>query len=216
MRRKTIFPLQMPAFGNANAPPDSVSYAVYIRDMAAASLHSHESDRKGLETYTGILREKRLYEKLQDEQGRYYKTWTEFCIAAQPYGLGRSADDIAALIREARDPKANAKDPKVLLSNPGPMTEEEAAISYNITNRVKQRGTSAEYYTARIARDRPDILEEMKAGKYKSVRAAAKAAGIIKEETPLDLLKRAWAKASTDEQQDFLRWIAGNGRQKAA
>jgi hypothetical protein len=52
------------------------------------------------------------------------------------------------------------------------MTEEEAAISYNITNRVKQRGTSAEYYTARIARDRPDILEEMKAGKYKSVRAA--------------------------------------------
>ena len=32
-------------------------------------------------------------------------------------------------------------------------------------------GTSADYLTARIARDRPDILKDMKAGKYKSVRA---------------------------------------------
>lgn len=31
-------------------------------------------------------------------------------------------------------------------------------------------GTSADYLTARIARDRPDILERMKAGEYPSVR----------------------------------------------
>jgi len=30
----------------------------------------------------------------------------------------------------------------------------------------------ADYLTARIARDRPDILDRMKAGEYKSVRAA--------------------------------------------
>jgi hypothetical protein len=81
--------------------------------------------------------------------------------------------------------------------------------------RLKYGETSA-YLTARIARDRPDILEEMKAGKYKSVRAAAKAAGIIKETTPLDLLNRAWAKASADERQQFLRLIACDGGQKAA
>ena len=39
-------------------------------------------------------------------------------------------------------------------------------------------GTSADYLTARIARDRPDILEGMKAGKFRSVNAAALAAGI--------------------------------------
>jgi hypothetical protein len=35
-----------------------------------------------------------------------------------------------------------------------------------------KRGTRAAYLTARLARDRPDIVEQMKAGKYTSVRAA--------------------------------------------
>lgn len=41
-------------------------------------------------------------------------------------------------------------------------------------------GTSAEYLTRKIARDRPDILERMKAGEFRSVRQAAIEAGIIK------------------------------------
>jgi hypothetical protein len=39
-------------------------------------------------------------------------------------------------------------------------------------------GNEAAYLTARIARDRPDIRERMKAGEYASVRAAAIDAGI--------------------------------------
>lgn len=41
-------------------------------------------------------------------------------------------------------------------------------------------GSRADYLTARIARDRPDILERMKAGEYRSVRQAALEAGIVK------------------------------------
>jgi hypothetical protein len=41
-------------------------------------------------------------------------------------------------------------------------------------------GTSEDYLAGRIARDRPDILEDMKQGKYRSVRAAAIEAGIVK------------------------------------
>jgi hypothetical protein len=51
-----------------------------------------------------------------------------------------------------------------------------------------KRGETSEYLTACIARDKPKILEEMKAGKYQSVRAAAKAAGLIKEVSQLDIL----------------------------
>lgn len=40
-------------------------------------------------------------------------------------------------------------------------------------------GTSHDYLTARIARDNPEVLEGMKQGKYRSVRAAAIDAGII-------------------------------------
>ncbi len=40
-------------------------------------------------------------------------------------------------------------------------------------------GNSAEYLVARIARDRPDILEKMRRGDYEYVRRAAIEAGIV-------------------------------------
>ena len=49
----------------------------------------------------------------------------------------------------------------------------------NNNNDGMVQGTSADYLTARIARDNPAILEDMKQGKYRSVRAAAIDAGII-------------------------------------
>jgi hypothetical protein len=36
-------------------------------------------------------------------------------------------------------------------------------------------------------------------GEFSSIRAAAIAAGIVKPPTPLDTLRKAWAKASRDE-----------------
>ena len=64
-------------------------------------------------------------------------------------------------------------------------------------------GTSATYLARRIARDRPDILERMKAGDFRSVRQAAIAAGIITPPTPLDDLRRAWRKATEGERRQF-------------
>lgn len=40
-------------------------------------------------------------------------------------------------------------------------------------------GNDANYLTAKIARDRPDILDRMKAGEFTSVRKAALEAGFI-------------------------------------
>ena len=45
----------------------------------------------------------------------------------------------------------------------------------------KVKGTGGQkYLVARIARDRPDVLERMKQGEFLSVRQAAIAAGIVK------------------------------------
>jgi hypothetical protein len=69
-------------------------------------------------------------------------------------------------------------------------------------------GTEADYLTARIARDRKDILERMRAGEYTSVRKAAIDAGIIHTPHPEDkILFRlidAWASASLEDRQAFL------------
>jgi uncharacterized protein YccT (UPF0319 family) len=46
----------------------------------------------------------------------------------------------------------------------------------------------------------------MKAGDYASVRAAAKAAGIVKEPTRLQRLQRLWRQASPAERAAFEAW----------
>jgi hypothetical protein len=42
-----------------------------------------------------------------------------------------------------------------------------------------QSGNRSVYLVNRIARDRPDVLERMKAGEFETVREAARAAGIL-------------------------------------
>jgi len=59
---------------------------------------------------------------------------------------------------------------KILRKHGRPTKEEQEKKDDNYN--VLRLGTSAEYLTARIARDRPDILERMKQGEFRSVRAA--------------------------------------------
>jgi hypothetical protein len=89
--------------------------------------------------------------------------------------------------------------------------------SLSQAERAKQNGISprTQKKLDRLARDSPDLHEKVKRGEMKPHRAAIEA-GFVKEATPLTLLKREWAKASADEQQQFLRWLADNGGQKAA
>jgi len=67
------------------------------------------------------------------------------------------------------------------------------------------RGVGSSYLSARIARDRSDILERMKAGEFRSVRQAAIAAGIVKVPTTLDQCQRAYDRLGAEERAEFLR-----------
>jgi hypothetical protein len=52
----------------------------------------------------------------------------------------------------------------------------------------------------------------MQAGEFRSVRQAARAAGMVKEKTPLELLIRYWRKATPEERDTFLKEVVGIGR----
>lgn len=72
------------------------------------------------------------------------------------------------------------------------------------------------YYEDRLRRDYPLIHAQLRAGRLKSVRAAAIAAGLIRQPTTLDALKRAWKNASASERRDFLRGLrAGPKRSRS-
>ena len=78
----------------------------------------------------------------------------------------------------------------------------------NINSFKPKGGTGADYLAARIKRDHPQIAAGIAAGEYPSIRAAAIAAGIVKVPTALETLQRAWKKASSEEQRQFLEWIS--------
>jgi hypothetical protein len=72
-------------------------------------------------------------------------------------------------------------------------------------NGNSKRGTnSASYLVARLKRDHPEIAAMLAAGGFRSVRAAAIAAGLVAAPTALDDLRRMWRRASPEEQAAFL------------
>jgi hypothetical protein len=80
--------------------------------------------------------------------------------------------DIDAIIAERKDAAKRAKEAV-------PLAPEKHAgagrgnKTVSETNGFKSSDCNAEYLTRRIARDNPELLERMKAGEFKSVRAAA-------------------------------------------
>lgn len=105
----------------------------------------------------------------------------------------RGAEDVKARAEKARPTGPNGRPRKGVASTPLP------------------KGTHSDRLTARIARDRPDILKRMKAGEFKSVRAAAIEAGIVKVKTPGQWLTHWWGRASKAERARFRRSLAEEG-----
>ena len=60
-------------------------------------------------------------------------------------------------------------------------------------------GANTRYYIARLKRDHPKISAALAAGKFTSVRAAAKAAGFVHDPTPLTMLHRYWRQVAPDD-----------------
>jgi len=63
------------------------------------------------------------------------------------------------------------------------------------------------YFKGRLKRDYPGIYADLQGGKFKSVREAAIAAGLIREQTALQILKREWRRASRSQQVEFIEWL---------
>ena len=70
-----------------------------------------------------------------------------------------------------------------------------------------RQGNTSSHLLRRLARVAPDILEAYQRGEHKTPTAAARAAGIKVDTSPLVRLKRAWKAAAVEERRSFLEWI---------
>ena len=76
----------------------------------------------------------------------------------------------------------------------------------NITPKT-QRGTSSAYLAGVLKRDFPEIAERLANGEFRSVRAAAIAAGIITPLTPLEQILKLLPKLSEDDRAELRRQL---------
>jgi len=74
--------------------------------------------------------------------------------------------------------------------------------SHNVTIKPSQRGNRRAYLLERLHRQAPDYYARVVAGEL-SAHAAAVAAGIIKDKTPLEQLHYWWGKASAQAHEPF-------------
>ena len=196
--------------GSLDDPPGSPRWAVAVRVEIQHFLDQSESDAKHLENWLQAMQQHDGWKNLSNRSKRPFQSFEDFCVCKRPFGLGYSKDSIDRIVSERKSAQERARslDGKTSNSGAGPLTANEKDNGDIVTINSTPKGNSADYLTARIARDHPEILERMKAGEFNSVRAAAKEAGIVKDPTPLQLLRRAWNKASEAERQEF--WTTTN------
>jgi hypothetical protein len=82
-------------------------------------------------------------------------------------------------------------------------------------SKMSKKLRDSKYFAKRLEHEFPDIHSDYRAGKLKSVRAAAIKAGLVRKPTRADALKREWKRASVSEKKEFLIW-AGAARPKSS
>ncbi len=163
--------------GDIYAEKGSRPWAIAVRERTRSLIGDSQANSMHIESMRDLITDTEAYRILEDRQGNPFTSYEVFCVTPAPWGLGYSPGVIDHIIaerkqREVEDRAAEAKP----LGRRGRPASDDKTLSHNVLS----QGTDADYLTARIARDRPDILERMKAGEYPSVRRAAMDAGIVK------------------------------------
>lgn len=183
--------------GDLSAPPGTREWALAVRLEIQGLLKDAESSVRHVQRWLKAMQEHDGYRTLTDATGESFGTFRAFVVAAPPFGLGYEPGVIDHLLREEHDRTVA----EVLADAPALAEPHRPPADKPKQIRVKQHGTSADYLAARIKRDRPDIAERMKGGEFRSVRAAAIEAGIVRPPTPIEQALKLLPKLTEGERQ---------------
>lgn len=139
--------------------------------------------------------------------GRAFTSWEDFYQYPEPFGLGMSLQQVAAIVEE---PEGSARTvATVLRAGPGRPKKGEGNSS-----QATIIGRGSNYLKARLERDHPEIAARL--DQYPSVKAAAREAGIVKPADPYRQLCKWWRVASEEQRAEFEDYIAAWRRHEAA
>ena len=191
--------------GDLSAPPGSRDWAIAVCLDIQMTLNNVKGNADHLDTMTDLIRQHEGWKHLASQKGKPFRCYEAFCVEPQPFGLGYRPQDIERIIGERRERQVKEIAGKIeAAKRPGapdgnqnarrPESEPAADLplmrmgaenkrTHSPVDSPKRPGPlTQDRLTSRIARDRPDILDRMKAGEFSSVRKAALEAGIVRPE----------------------------------
>jgi hypothetical protein len=124
-------------------------------------------------------------------------------------GLGRHAlsyEDAVQLTKEAAPDVHRLLLENALKEKPGPRNGNELTASTRLIDR-NHKSRTRQVLSIRLAQEYPKYYEGWMRGEYRSVTAAATAAGLLKNDVNLRRAKSAFRKMTVDERKEFLKWI---------
>lgn len=137
-----------------------------------------------------------------------FKSFYDFATWRLPDGLGAPMDRLLRICQEHQEATDLLRREMPPLAGHGINQHNERHAGVDNIKSSEQGGTSSTYLIARLARDQPELLEQIGPDKpYKSARAAAIAAGIVKVPTPLDQGKKAFNRMDDESRCEFAKWI---------
>jgi hypothetical protein len=174
-----------------------------IRDQVTDALsRSLRNSASGLNLVPGLLRraliDEAWKERIVHQTKQHIPGFPSFRVYVEtdvPEGLGATCELVERMLRD--DSEALALFRAATTGKPG-------AHNHNIMR--SRQGTSRAYTLDRLKRDRPDLFDRVKANNL-SANAAAIEAGWRKKAAALDLLRKAWARATPQERAAFLAEI---------
>ncbi len=126
--------------GDANAPIGSRPWLLFVANEIRKTLYDKEQTGRRLQDLVEVFKEHAGWQEFG------YLTWEEYCNKRLQVEAEKIETEVAKRASE-----------------PLPLNPPQTHNSFDNYQKM-DGGTSADYLTARIARDRPDILEGMKAG----------------------------------------------------
>ena len=161
----------MDELGDPDAPIGSKLWCLYVSNEIRKTYYD--------KTQLGA-RLKNLVETFTEHQGWQelgFLTWEKFCESRLQIAAEKLETEARNRVVEIAENAKLLAEPEIGNGKAGPGRGHKTTD--NCQSFYGECGNSSDYLTARIARDNPAILEDMKQGKYRSVRAAAIDAGII-------------------------------------
>lgn len=195
--------------GDITAQPGTKEWAVGVKNKLLYLLEEVKTTEKHIDPYLDLMDKHKGYQQLENENGRPFENVEQFIRARYPFGLNDD-ERIKQWAARARERIAGAAEETTgdIIPKHSNQYTVDRQIAYPQEARAQQNGISprTQKKLDHLARNRPDLLEQVKNQELSADRAYKIARG-IKDPTPLDKLKKEWVKADKQEQLAFLQWI---------